>query len=48
MYTRSRNSKALLVIYLTPFSQRLEMASSKPKYVAMFSLICLYNKVVLD
>jgi len=24
------------------------MASSKPKHVAMFCSICLYNKVVLD
>ena len=44
---RSRNFKALLIVWLIPLSQILKMASSKLKHVAMFSEICLYNKIVL-
>jgi len=34
---KSRNFKALLIIYLIIFNQSLKMASSKPKHVAVFS-----------
>jgi len=45
---RPHNLKVLLITYLTLLSQSLKMASSKPKNVAMFSDICLYNKAALN
>jgi hypothetical protein len=43
------NFKALLIKHLALLSQSLKMASRKPKHVAaVFSKICLYNKVVSD